>query len=292
MFVQTNSVQAIKAYFKDRLKEKFTESEIKTIAREAVMGRLNISAGDYLMSDGQLLSESDLLFFRSIVKRLLNNEPFQYVMGKTEFFGMELKTDKRALIPRPETEELVNWIVEDHPNRQVLKMMDLCTGSGCIALALKSHLTDSEIFATDLSQDALELAKENAKMVRLEIELLNLNALDEQAYRQFEKHSFDCWVSNPPYIPYTDQRSMEKNVLDFEPHMALFVENEDALLFYREIAKQGKEYLKKGAKIYFEIHEDLGLQTVALLESLGYTDVCIRKDLQGKDRMVRAVMDL
>jgi release factor glutamine methyltransferase len=288
VFVQTNSVQAIKAYFKDRLKEKFTESEIKLIVRLAVMDRLKISSVDYLLSDGQLLSESDLLFFRSIVKRLLNNEPFQYVMGKTEFYGLELKTDKRALIPRPETEELVSWIVEDHPEQSVFKMLDLCTGSGCIALALKSRFTNSEIVATDLSKDALELAKENAENLEMNIAFLNLNALDEKDYTAFEKQSFDVWVSNPPYIPYTDQQAMEQNVLDFEPHMALFVEDHDALLFYREIAGQGKEYLKNGAKIYFEIHEDLGPQTVALLESLGFSHVLIRKDLQGKDRMVRA----
>jgi release factor glutamine methyltransferase len=288
VFVQTNSVQAIKAYFKDRLKEKFTDSEIKLIVRSALMDRLKISSADFLLSDGKLLSESDLLFFRSIVKRLLNSEPFQYVMGKTEFYGLELKTDKRALIPRPETEELVSWIVEDHPEQSVFKMLDLCTGSGCIALALKSHFTNSEIVATDLSKDALELAKENAGNLEMNIVFLNLNALDEKGYTVFEKHSFDVWVSNPPYIPYADQQAMEQNVLDFEPHMALFVEDHDALLFYREIARQGKDYLKNGAKIYFEIHEDLGQQTVALLESFGYSHVLIRKDLQGKERMVRA----
>lgn len=289
MFVQTNSVKAVKEYFKDRLKELFTESELKSMIREAVMERLNLSSADYLLSDDRFLSESDLLYFRSIVKRLQANEPFQYIMGHTPFFGLELRTDKRALIPRPETEELVQWVTEEFDQNGHYQMMDLCTGSGCIALALKSHFTNSDVIGMDLSMDAFQLAQENGSQLDLAVEWLNLDATDQEAYKIFKENSFDCWISNPPYIPQRDKLEMRANVLDHEPHMALFVENDDALLFYREIGRAGLKFLKQEGKLFFEIHEGLGSQTLHLLSDLGYSNVELRKDLQGKDRMIMAI---
>lgn len=289
MFVQTNSVKAVKAYFKDRLKDLFTESELKAMIREAVIARLNLSSADYLLSDDRLLSESDLLYFRSIVKRLQANEPFQYIMGHTDFFGLNLKTDKRALIPRPETEELVQWVTEVFDKEGTYKMMDLCTGSGCIALALKSHFKNAEIIGTDLSADALQLAQENGSVLGISVEWKQLDATEQKAYQVLTQGSFDCWISNPPYIPQKDKHEMLPNVLDYEPHMALFVENDDASLFYREIGRAGLNFLKPGGHLFFEIHEGLGKETTALLEELGYENVSLRKDLQGKDRMIMAV---
>lgn len=288
MFVQTNSVKAVKAYFKDRLKDLFTESELKAMIREAVIARLNLSSADYLLSDDRLLSESDLLYFRSIVKRLQANEPFQYIMGHTDFFGLKLKTDQRALIPRPETEELVQWVTEEYDRSGAYSMMDLCTGSGCIALALKSYFKNAEIIGTDLSSAALDLSKENASDLSLSVRWMQLDATDLKEYEVFGARSFDCWISNPPYIPQKDKHEMLPNVLDHEPHMALFVENDDALLFYREIGKAGLIYLKPGGRLFFEIHEGLGFETKELLTELGYKNVIVRKDLQGKDRMVMA----
>lgn len=288
MFVQTNSVKAVKAYFKDRLKDQFTESELKSMIREAVINRLNLSSAEYLLSDDRLLSESDLLYFRSIVKRLQSNEPFQYIFGHTDFFGLKLKTDKRALIPRPETEELVQWVAEVYAQSGSYSMMDLCTGSGCIALALKSHFKNAEIVGADLSSAALELAKQNASDLEMFVEWKQLNALEQNDYTVFAESSFDCWISNPPYIPQKDKHEMMPNVLDHEPHMALFVENEDALLFYREIGNAGLNYLKPGGKLFFEIHEALGTETFKMLKELGYKQIQLRKDLQGKDRMVMA----
>lgn len=288
MFVQTNSVKAVKAYFKDRLKDLFTESELKAMIREAVITRLNLSSADYLLSDDRLLSESDLLYFRSIVKRLQANEPFQYIMGHTDFFGLKMKTDQRALIPRPETEELVQWVTEEYDRSGAYSMMDLCTGSGCIALALKSYFKIAEIIGTDLSSAALDLSKENASDLSLSVRWMQLDATDLKEYEVFGARSFDCWISNPPYIPKKDKHEMLPNVLDHEPHMALFVENDDALLFYREIGKAGLIYLKPGGRLFFEIHEGLGYETKELLTELGYENVIVRKDLQGKDRMVMA----
>ncbi len=255
--------------------------------KEAIIQRLNITRTEYLLCDDKLLSESDLLFFRSIVKRLLNNEPFQYIIGTTEFFGLELITDARALIPRPETEELVKWVTDEYDVSDSIQIADICTGSGCIALAMKSHFKNASILATDFSQDALNLADTNAKALNLEIELVNSDAISNDSLDSIQENSFDCWVSNPPYIPYSDQLEMAANVLEFEPHMALFVENTDPLIFYRKISENALVYLKPGGAMFFEIHERFAEETICIMKELGFVNIQLRKDLQGKDRMLK-----
>jgi release factor glutamine methyltransferase len=288
VFVQTNTIQAVKSYFKERLQNHFSESELKYMFNEAVMARVNLTASEFVLSDSNLLSESDLLFFRSVVKRLLSNEPFQYVIGKTVFFGLEIATDSRALIPRPETEELVDWITQEFPQNSSLLIADICTGSGCIALALKSYFSNAQVFATDISQEALQLTQENAKQLNLSVTTRVSDAkMQDSALSDQLQHS-DVWVSNPPYIPMKDKSEMLENVLTFEPHLALFVENEDPLIFYREIGKNALLNLKAGGKLFFEIHEDLSLQTAELLEGIGFVNIEMRKDLQGKMRMIKA----
>lgn len=288
MFVQVNSIKAVKAYFKERLIKRFTESEINFMFKEAVMKRMSFSSSEFLLSNDKLVSESDLLYFRSVVKRLLSNEPFQYISGKTEFFGLEIKTDHRALIPRPETEELVEWITESFPKDEKLQIVDICTGSGCIALALKSIFKNASVVATDISSDAIGLAKENSTALKLPIELFQIDATNAEDYQELPKVAYDCWVSNPPYIPNSDKLKMEKNVLDFEPHIALFVENDDPLMFYREIGKSAKSHLRKGGLLFFELHEDLAESTVQLMIDLGFIHVELKKDLQRKNRMLKA----
>ena len=293
MFVQTNSVQSIRQYFKSRLETMFSDNEIKLIGNEVICQRLKLSPSDLIGVNDQLLSESDLLFFRSVVKRLLNNEPFQYIVGNAHFYGLELISDKRALIPRPETEELVEWIKEVYlNNNEKLNVVDVCTGSGCIALALKSTFPNSKISATDISSEALELARENADKTGVDVEFKQFSAIDEVDYDQkanFQLESFDCWVSNPPYIPEEEKKLMADNVLEFEPHLALFVPNETALVFYDKIAQMAIKYLKSNGNLFFEIHENLAKETKDLLEKIGFQHVEIRKDLQGKDRMIKAV---
>lgn len=286
MFVQTNSVQAVKAYFRERLHNQFSESEMKAMLKVAICERLKLSSADYLLYDSNLLSESDLLYFRSIVKRLQNNEPFQYIVEQTEFFGLELKCDARALIPRPETEELVEWVMEvAAPDNSLI---DYCTGSGCIALAIKNQLPKSTVYGTDVSKEALELSKENASSLNLDVTFIQHDALSDQLPSTLTEQSIDIIVSNPPYIPELDKQEMQANVLDFEPHLALFVENDNALIFYKAIASQASKLLKKNGLLFFEIHERLALETKEAIEALGFVDVEIRKDLQGKDRMIKA----
>ena len=288
VFVQTNTIQAVKSYFKERLQDHFSESELKFMFKETAMARLNLTASEYVLCDTNLLSESDLLFFRSVVKRLLSNEPFQYIIGKTFFFGLEIATDSRALIPRPETEELVDWIAQEFPKNSSIRIADICTGSGCIALALKSYFSNAQVFATDISQEALLLTQENAKKLNLSITTLLSDAKIPDSAVSSQLQNSEIWVSNPPYIPMKEKIEMRENVLAFEPHLALFVSNEDPLIFYREIGKNAHLNLKSGGKLFFEIHEDLSKEIVDILKLIGFVNMEMRKDLQGKMRMIKA----
>jgi len=267
----------------------YSSSELRMMFNILIQERLGITSAEIILSKDILLSESDLLYVRSVVKRLLSNEPFQYVIGKVEFFGLEFKIDKRALIPRPETEELVQWILEDFKDKTELKILDLCTGSGCIAIALKNNLIDADVSGLELSIDALDLCHQNADQLKTTISWIHSDVLQSASYSHFQQASFDVWVSNPPYVLNSDKNEMHRNVLDHEPHMALFVEDNDPLVFYREIASQAKKYLKSSGRLYFEIHENLGQMMISLLENLGFTEIEIKQDLQGRNRMVKAV---
>ena len=288
MFVQQNTVRSIKTYFQEQLASLFSSNEVKVIVKESVMSRLNLTAAEYLLSDDSLLSESDLLYFRSIVKRLLSNEPFQYILGTTYFYGLPFNTDRRALIPRPETEELVTWVTESYDVSLPIFVADICTGSGCIALSIKSLFGTAKILALDISEDAIGLAKENAALLQLEIETVQFDALDVAAYEFMALNSFDCWITNPPYIPIQEKEHMRSNVLNYEPHLALFVADNDPLIFYREIAVNALKYLKPGGMFFCEVNENYSQETAELLQSIGFVNIEVRKDLQGKKRMVKA----
>jgi release factor glutamine methyltransferase len=288
MFVQANTLKEIKLYFNLELSNLYTEREVKSIVKELTIKRFEISSVEYALSSELKLSESDLLFYHDALKRLRNEEPFQYILGDVWFYDLNLKIDSRALIPRPETEELVDWIKTDLKNVSQSAILDLCSGSGCIALALKSLMPESDITAAEYSEDALSLLRENAKRTNLSVGIFKMDVLNENDYSDLTPNSFDCWVSNPPYIPNKEKSLMAPNVLEHEPHMALFVTDEDPLVFYRVIAEKALIYLKSGGALYYEINENLTAPMSALLEGLGFVNIEVRKDLQGKDRMMRA----
>jgi len=234
----------------------------------------------------------------SSILRLREHEPVQYIINEAWFAGMRFYVDRNVLIPRPETEELVEWIVSDykstrgdHPLKtsksQIpnLKFLDVGTGSGCIAIALKNKLPGVEMWACDLSDEALTVARVNADALQATVDFLPINFLDPDQRRQLP--SIDVIVSNPPYIPQNEKIELKKNVVDYEPTAALFVPDNDPLIFYKAIAEFGYEKLNKGGAVYVEIHEHLGEQTKNLFLSCGYT-AQVKKDLQGKDRMVKA----
>lgn len=288
MFIKSNTIEEISSYLKKGLKDIFSEREVSIITQELILKRFNWNKTDFIINKQNRLSESDLLFFRSSLKRLQANEPLQYVLGSTFFYDLEIKTDKRGLIPRPETEELVDWVVNSYKENSEIKVLDLCTGSGCIALAIKSQLPKSKISGVDVSKEALSLANENASNLDLEVTFLEQDILESTL--KLSKTKFDCWVSNPPYIPESDKADMADNVLKYEPGLALFVDNHLPIIFYERIAEHGLRHIKKGGSLFFEIHECFGEEVTFLLKNKGYVDVEIRKDLQGKDRMVKAIL--
>jgi release factor glutamine methyltransferase len=286
MFVVDNTIKSVKQYFFERLSNQFSHRELRMMFGLLVQKRLGVESSEVHFLEEQKLSESDLLYFRSAVKRLQADEPFQYIVNETEFYGISVYTDMRALIPRPETEELVDWVLKDIENSPK-KIVDVCTGTGCIALALASKLKNASIFGIDVSEEALSLAKENANRLQFPVEFYNVDILKEKL--PFPNESIDIIVSNPPYITESEKDKMALNVLNYEPHIALFVENEKALIFYEKIAKQALLKLKNGGSLYFEINESFGKETVDLLMELGFSSVELKKDLQDKDRMIKAI---
>jgi len=287
MFVSSNSGFSVKKYFQERLFDLYSEREIRFFFQAIVEHRLDLNSSELLLSDKLLFSESDLLYFRSVLKRLQSHEPFQYILGETFFYNIKILCDSRALIPRPETEELVDWVLDSLEVKRAYNILDICTGTGCIALALKSKLLASKIYATDLSQDALALAKKNAISLNLSVDFSIENALLGDP-GDFLSNSLDVIISNPPYIPVKDKQYMEKNVLDFEPNLALFVSDDNPLIFYKAITEKANTCLKKEGLLFFELHEQYALETKELVQRFGFNSVEIKQDLQGKNRMLRA----
>ncbi len=225
------------------------------------------------------------------MNRLLNHEPVQYILNEAWFCGMKFYVDKNVLIPRPETEELVEWIIAGNKNQKpkIKNILDIGTGSGCIAITLKNKIPEVEMLACDISNAALAIVRKNAVDLHVSIDLVQLDFLIPDHWKQLP--SVDIIVSNPPYVPQKDKEQMQPNVLKYEPTDALFVPDDDVLIFYKAIADFGKEKLNTDGSIYVEIHENLGEAVTRLFQSKGYTTE-LRKDLQRKDRMVKAILPL
>ncbi|MCG8576465.1 MAG: peptide chain release factor N(5)-glutamine methyltransferase [Flavobacteriales bacterium] len=285
MFVNSNRLTDLLPFFHKKLDRLYGERECRNIFLLICDYRFGLSKPQVFSGDYRL-TESELLEINSMVKRLAKNEPIQHILGETEFYGQSIFVGPEVLIPRPETEELVDWIQKENQDQNQLRILDVGTGSGCIAIALKSIFkSKAEVVAVDISSDALEMAQKSALKNSCEIDFKRLDVLNDSLEILGE---FDIIVSNPPYIPEADRTLMNSNVLDFEPEMALFVSNEDPLIFYQTIAKKALNQLSPQGKLYYEIHEDFGRQMVEMMELVGYSDITLLKDLQGKDRMLRA----
>ena len=232
------------------------------------------------------LAQQQLL--ENYTKELLEHKPVQYVLHEAWFAGMQFYVDENVLIPRPETEELVESITREVASLEfgVYSLLDIGTGSGCIPVALKKKISSLEVHALDISSGALELAEKNAAIQQTEIVFHQLDILNKGEWKRLPK--FDIIVSNPPYIKQSEANEMHENVLQHEPHIALFVPDEDALLFYKAAAAFGLQHLNKNGKLFFEINETLGENVCVMLEEYGYTNIELKKDMQGKDRMVKA----
>jgi release factor glutamine methyltransferase len=232
------------------------------------------------------ITPEEELQLRQYAERLMTHEPVQYVLNESWFCGFKFYVDKNVLIPRPETEELVEWIITNckFPINE-LKILDIGSGSGCIPISLKRKLRKAEIWGCDISKTALQVAHKNAEALGTDVNFIQLDFLDKQQWQQLP--SFDIIVSNPPYIPEKGAAQMQPNVLKYEPSSALFVPDNDPLVFYKAIVEFGKQHLNKGGSIYLEIHEDLGEATTKLLQTNGYSTE-LKKDMQQKDRMIKS----
>lgn len=220
-----------------------------------------------------------------IIRRLQNYEPIQYILNEAWFYDIPFFVNHHVLIPRPETEELVDWIIREN-TKTIIHVLDIGTGSGCIPVILKRKIPLAHIWSCDIREQALKVAQKNATQYKTEINFLHLDFLNEQNWSKLPK--VDIMVSNPPYIPQKDKAGMHRNVVQYEPHTALFVTDENPLIFYDAIARAGRQLLQPHGKIYVEIHEALGTDTVAVFTQYGYS-ATLKKDMQGKDRFVKAV---
>ncbi|THU39899.1 peptide chain release factor N(5)-glutamine methyltransferase [Niastella caeni] len=299
------TLQEAQQQLQTSLHELYDNREAANIAdwvMEHVTGMRKI---DRIMHKQSLLSPDRIAQLKQYTQELLTNKPVQYVLHEAWFCGMPFYVDESVLIPRPETEELVEWVVAEVGNRSrtkagaignkdssylvpptsYLSILDIGTGSGCIPIALKKKLPEATIYACDVSEQALAVAAKNAAAQQTPIQFLPVDFLDAAAWSKLP--AVGIIVSNPPYIPQHNKNSMLQNVLAYEPHLALFVPNEDPLLFYDAIARFAQQKLLPGGSIFAEIHEDLGEQTKTLFESKGFKAE-VKKDFQGKERMVKA----
>ncbi len=235
------------------------------------------------LNGDELFSPENQQKLDAVLHLLKSGTPIQYLKGSANFLGLDFFVDNRVLIPRPETEELVQWIIDDNLDVKGLKVLDIGTGSGCIAITLAARLNGAIVQACEVSQKALEVAAFNAQSNGVEVGFLKLDILTEE----LPHNGVDIIVSNPPYVLDKEKAQMKKNVLDYEPHCALFVPDSNPLLFYKAIAAKAFKALKPNGRLYLEINENLGIETVNCLHMAGFTDVVLRNDLRGKDRMVK-----
>ncbi|MCY1483677.1 Release factor glutamine methyltransferase [compost metagenome] len=237
---------------------------------------------DLALDPGFSFSDEELEKWNSITEKLQKEIPIQYILGNAHFYGLEFEVNENTLIPRPETEELVEWIVKKNEFKGKIKILDIGTGSGCIAISLAKNLPVATIFAIDVSEKALETAKRNAVKNEADVTFLLKNILETEDLGQ----NFDIIVSNPPYVRNLEKEEIKKNILDYEPHLALFVEDDDALIFYRKIAELGQKNLVEKGQLYFEINQYLGTEMMDLLQAKNFKDIELRKDIYDNDRMI------
>ena len=281
----TMNISESHRYLRDALTALYDQREAGNIADMVMEKITGLKRIDRVMNKGHALTSAQTQLLHQYADSLLRHQPVQYVLQEAWFYGMPLYVDDRVLIPRPETEELVEWIIKEHTKKTTI--LDIGTGSGCIAIALKKNIPAAGVWAADISEAALEVARKNTAAQHTDIGFLRADILQEAT--QSSLPSFDIIVSNPPYIPASGEKEMGKNVTQYEPRNALFVPDDDPLMFYRVIGAFASGHLNTNGYVYVEIHEDMGEAVKDIFDKHGLSDIIIRKDLQGKDRMVRAV---
>lgn len=277
--VNVSSYQIFKE-IREQLKEHFSE-EADSLAFIIVEHFSSFSKTE-IVTDKLFVSDPKFeLQIKSIIERLIKNEPIQYILGRAYFYDRPFKVSEHTLIPRQETEELVHLILTYVKGKQNLSILDIGTGTGCIPITLKLETPSHQVAAIDISQDALEIARGNARDLHTKVAFKQLDILEKEPSK-----SYDVIISNPPYVLNSEKLAMKDNVLDYEPHLALFVENNNPLLFYKRITELSAQYLNPNGRLYFEINEQFGNQVVELLKEHSFNEVKLYQDLNGKDRFV------
>lgn len=280
------SIIKLKTHFKNTLKNLYPQTEIDSFFSILSEFYFNLKRIDIALNPNLLVDKTK---FDNAITDLINQKPIQYIIGETEFFGLTFKVDKNVLIPRPETEELVQKIINDNKsNQKEINILDIGTGSGCIAISLAKNLQNSKVFALDVSEEALQVASKNAINNKVNVDFILDNILNSKFNSEISVHNskFDIIVSNPPYVRDLEKQEIAKNVLDNEPHIALFVKDDNPLLFYDKIADFAQKHLNKNGKLYFEINQYLGNETVSLLTKKGFKNIELQKDIYGNDRII------
>jgi release factor glutamine methyltransferase len=279
----------------------YDEDEVESFFYLILEEKQNLKRIDLALQPDLELSDAEIKVWDAILEQLKKEIPIQYLLGTTHFYGLNFSVNKNVLIPRPETEELVEWIIESQKSKvgsrksgagsESLKILDIGTGSGCIAISLAKNLSNAHVFAIDISGNALATAKKNAIKNNVNVTFIQKNILETNSLSAVEglEQPFDIIVSNPPYVRNLEKHEIKKNVLDNEPHLALFVDDNDALIFYRKISELAQKNLTPNGQLFFEINQYLGKETQELVQSLGFKNIELRKDIYGNDRMLRAM---
>jgi release factor glutamine methyltransferase len=275
----------------DGLSTVYDKPEIESIKYLVLSDICNLSKTQLRAYPDKELDELMEIKLRNILIRLQTGEPVQYILGHTEFYGLTFKVDPSVLIPRPETEELVEWVIKESQesrtkNQENFSILDIGTGSGCIPITLKKHLPQTQVTGLDISRAALQTAKQNAELNEVDVEFIEADILNPPISILNTKYS--VLISNPPYVTGHEKPDMHQNVLNHEPHTALFVPDTDPLLFYRAIADFALQHLQANGLLFFEINENLSKETVELLAGKGFKSIELRQDMRGKDRMIKA----
>ena len=275
-------VSDILPYFLNELSDLYPENELKSIMYISIDFHLELTKSGTILQSDKILKNDEILVLINVVDRLKNMEPIQYILSETEFYGLSFYTKKEILIPRPETEELVDWIIKDNKGSNK-KYLDIGTGSGCIIISLAKNLKGT-FDAIDVSEETIRISDKNIVNNQVNVNLKKTDILHSEL-----EGEWDVIVSNPPYVLNSEKELMNKNILNWEPNLALFVEDDNPLLFYKEIAKKSSNVLRKNGLLYFEINEKFGKEIINLLEVIGFVNIELKKDINGKDRMVKAM---
>ena len=277
-------LKSLQGFFQNGLLGYYPKEEISAFFYRICEHHLKLKRIEVHLKADAIITTQNFEYFEDVISRLLTYEPIQYILGTTSFFGLDFKVDPNVLIPRPETEELVAWILKHANTKTPLKILDIGTGSGCIAISLATQLPNATVSVLDVSPKALEIAQYNAQQHQVQLNSIEANVLEWSA----TELEFDLIVSNPPYVRELEKTQMAPNVLNHEPHLALFVDNDKPLVFYEAIVELSKKALKTNGLLYFEINEYLGEATKALLSLEDFDELTLKSDIFGKPRMIRA----